>query len=119
MNDLFETTGKKLPYKEAPEYVDRLLERCRLNALEQAPQRRKKRVRHLWTTVTGVAAVAATVTLKLVMASGGNADASALYAECCVESVESSAPLSEVLASMTDDQLADVVYYTTDDIPEY
>ena len=64
-----------------------------------------------------VVAIVATVALRLTsMTSGGNGDDAVL---CSVETVEQSAPLSVVLASMTDDQLADVSYYSTDDIPEY
>lgn len=32
--------GKRLPYSEAPLYVDSLLEKCRLNAIAEAPRRK-------------------------------------------------------------------------------
>ena len=108
--------GKRLPYSEAPLYVDSLLEKCRLNAIAEAPRRKSHNVRRLWLTAASVAAVLAivvTVTLKLTL--GGDSD----KVLCSVTSVEQSALLSDVLASISDDQLADVSYYSTDDIPEY
>ncbi len=121
MNDLKKTFGNGLPYSEPAGYVNKLLERCRDRAIAEAPRRRKNRaVSRLWLSVAGAAAVVAivaTVALRLTsMTSGGNGDDAVL---CSVETVEQSAPLSVVLASMTDDQLADVSYYSTDDIPEY
>ena len=110
--------GKRLPYSEAPQYVDSLLEKCRLNAIAEAPRRKSHNVRRLWLAASSAAAVlaiAATVTLKLTLS--GDADSGKVL--CSVTSVEQSAPLCDVLASMSDDQLADVSYYSTDDIPEY
>ena len=55
--------------------------------------------------------------LRTAVSLGGDSDTGKVL--CSVTSVEQSAPLSDVLASMSDDQLADVSYYSTDDIPEY
>ena len=118
MDEMMNKVGKRLPYSEAPQYVDSLLEKCRLNAIAEAPRRKSRNVRRLWLTAASAAAVVAivaTVTLKLTL--GGDSDTGKVL--CSVTSVEQSAPLSDVLASMSDDQLADVSYYSTDDIPEY
>ena len=67
--------GKRLPYSEAPQYVDSLLEKCRLNAIAEAPRRKSRNVRRLWLTAASAAAVVAivaTVTLKLTL--GGDSD---------------------------------------------
>ncbi len=118
MNELIEKVGKRLPYSESPSYVDNLVEQSRINALAQAPSRKRQRVRRLWLTAASAAAVVAlvaTVALRLAFTAGYGQE----QLLCSVETVEQSAPLSEVLASMTDEQLADIAYFPTDDIPEY
>ncbi|MGN1246237.1 MAG: hypothetical protein ACI4UN_06355 [Muribaculaceae bacterium] len=119
MNELKNTFGTRLPYSESAEYMDNLMERCRNKAIAEAQASPKHNVCRVLTPVVAVAAMVAivvTLTLKLALTP----DAEQPQVLCSVESVEKSAPLSEVLASMSDDQIAEVgYYYTTDDIPEY
>lgn len=117
MNELKKNFGNRLPYSEPAGYVENLLERCRHKAVSEASGRNNHVVRRLWLTLAGAAAVVAVVAVALRLTVIDAPCEGAVL--CSVESVEQSAPLSEVLASMTDDQLADVSYYSTDDIPEY
>ena len=102
--------GKRLPYSEAPQYVDSLLEKCRLNAIAEAPRRKSRNVRRLWLTAASVAAVLAivvTVTLKLTL----NSDSDTGKVLCSVTSVELCAPLIYILNKITNKKLNKENYY--------
>lgn len=126
MNDLMNKVGKRLPYGETDDYVNRLIERCADRAIASAPSRRSARIRRLWigwSSAAAVVAVAATAALRVAVHQPRSADEAvagmAMNIESSAESVERSEPLNVVLTQMTDDQLASITYYCTDDIPEY
>ena len=125
-DDVFKKIGTRLPYNESDEYISSLVNRCADKALQSRPQQiRHAAIRRIWLSATSIAAVVAvalTATLYIGMSSPAshNTDTSAQQLSACnIESIEKSAPLNEVINEMSDDQLAIVAYYNTDDIPEY
>lgn len=128
--DVFNEIGKRLPYGETDEYVSNLVESCTNKAIRSADTKHL-RPKFLWLRATKVAAivavaVAAALSLKLLTSTNDNATgpeqpATAQNAEYSITDVKHSAPLNEVIAEMSDDQLAMVAYSPTDeiDIPEY
>ena len=119
MNDLMNKVGKRLPYGETDDYVNRLIERCADRAIASAPSRRSARIRRLWIGWSSAAAVvavavAATAALRVAVHQPRSADEAvagmALSIESSAESVERSEPLNVVLTQMTDDQLASITY---------
>ena len=125
-DDVFKKIGTRLPYHESDEYICSLVNRCTDKALQSRPRHiHHAAIRRIWLSVASIAAVVAvalTATLYIGMPSPAshNTDTSAQQLSACnIESIEKSAPLNEVINEMSDDQLAIVAYYNTDDIPEY
>lgn len=126
-DDVFKKIGTRLPYNESDEYISSLVNRCADKALQSRPQKiRHTAIRRIWLSAASVAAVVAialTATIYIIGTPAHvshNTDTSAQQLSACnIESIEKSAPLNEVINEMSDDQLAIVAYYDTDDIPEY
>ena len=126
MNDLMEKNGKRLPYGETDQYVDSLVERCTINAIASTKMKGRKFTGRLWWTASVAAALAIVLTTVINLHSPAIEESAASTpamqisrVECDAESVEQSVPLNVALTQITDDQLASVAYYSTDDIPEY
>lgn len=126
-DDVFKEIGTRLPYHESDEYISSLVNRCADKALQSRPQHmRHAAIRRIWLSAASIAAVVVAVALTATLyidtssPASHNTDAAALQLSACnMESIEKSAPLNEVIDEMSDDQLAIVAYYNTDDIPEY
>ncbi len=125
-DDVFKEIGTRLPYHESDEYISSLVNRCADKALQSRPQHmRHAAIRRIWLSAASIAAVVAvTLTASLYVGTSSpashNTDAAAMRLSACnMESIEKSAPLNEVIDEMSDEQLAIVAYYNTDDIPEY
>lgn len=86
----FDEIRGSLPYRESPEYLDNLLERCRENALKQAPAQKRLRP-WLYGVAAAVAAVLLTLGVTLL--------------------VPRKSPMERFLASLSDDEAATLVVY--------
>lgn len=126
-DDVFKEIGTRMPYKESNEYIVSLVNRCADNALQSHSQNvRRAAIRRIWMSAASIAAVVA-VTLTatffiigtLSPASHNAGTAAQQLSAYNMESIEKSTPLNEVINEMSDEQLALVAYYDTDDIPEY
>lgn len=109
MKDLQQFAGKRMPYKEDSDYVSSLLDRCADKALAAKGGRGGENVKAFWLRVSSAAAVIA-VTLVMCFNLTRNSE---------FDNYKGSAPLADVIASMSDDQLMDIAAYELDEIPEY
>lgn len=98
--------GKRVPYKESDEYVARLISECADKAVRKQPQALVVKV--VW-RVCAVAAIMLSAVLMFFNLTG----------ESEYERYLDSAPLSEVLSQMSDEDLMCVSYYEEYEIPEY
>ena len=95
----FDDIHTGLPYRESPEYVAGLIDRCKENALlHDKPVRQGTR-----TWMYGLAAAAA---------------ATALVFGIFFSSLRQS-PMDRFLASLTDEEVAQIYDWPVDDIPEF
>lgn len=109
MKDLEHFAGKRLPYKEGDDYVSELLADCAERAITTTGKRNAGSVKAFWLRLSGVAAVFALAVMLVVnLMHNGEFD-----------DYKDSATLAEVLASMSDEQVMDIVTYELDEIPEY
>ena len=94
----FDPVVTDLPYKESPEYVERLVGRCQAEALKQAEP--APRVARPWIYGLAGAVVAAAIALSVFF------------------SIHRTSPMDKFLASLSDEEAAMIVDWTIDDIPE-
>ena len=87
-----------LPYRESPEYLDRLIDRCKENARVSTVQTRPTLIRP-WMYGLAAAIVAAVLTLGITL------------------SVRKS-PMDRFLAGLTDEEAELIVSYSAGTIPE-
>ena len=103
----FENIQTGLPYKESPEYVEQLVQRCQDAALEEAkPARRTVRP---WFYGVASVAVAAAIAVGIFLWTPKNASPDLAL---------SSSPIDTFLASLSDEEAAMIVDWPIDDIPE-
>lgn len=100
----FDTIGKQMPYKESSDYINTIIDRG-------MQMKRKKKSRIVPFLAGGIGAAAAMV---IVIFSIFNFNFHTPY-----EKIKSSPTLSEVLSTLSDEQINELNTYTTDDIPEY
>ena len=93
----FENIVTELPYKESPEYVENLVERC--SSMAQAKSDPK--VVSPWFYGFATAAAAAAIVLGVFL------------------STQKTSPMDSFLASLTDEEAAMIVDWPITDIPEY
>lgn len=110
MKELKDKVGKKLPYREGNDYVAHLITRSADVAINGAVASSKSSVVLRWSRI----AVSAAAVLIL-----GLLCFSKLNSESEYEAYKNSMSLSEVLNSMSDEDLMYVSYYEIEDIPEY
>ena len=96
----FDKNQTGLPYKESPEYVEQLIGRCKETAM-QAGQKSAQRVVRPWFYAAVSLAAAAAIALGVFL------------------SVRPSSPLDPFLASLTEEECAQLPDWTIDEIPEY
>ena len=94
----FDPVVTDLPYKGSPEYVERLVGRCKAEALKQAEP--APRVARPWLYGLAGAAAAAAIALGIFF------------------SIHRTSPMDKFLASLSDEEAAMIVDWTIDDIPE-
>lgn len=110
MKDLTKYVGKRMPYAENDEYVAQLIDRCTDKAISGKPNTQHRPTLIKWLSAgASVAAVLITGVLVFSLQSKDNA----------FDSYHNSMPLSEVLSSMSDEDLMCVSYYELDDLTEY
>ena len=93
----FENIVTELPYKESPEYVENLVERCA--SVAQAPSKAKLLTPWFYGVTTFAAAAALALGVFL--------------------STQKTSPMDSFLASLTDEEAAMIVDLPITDIPEY
>lgn len=117
MNDDFKpTVGKRLPYAETDEYIGSLIDRCADRAIamrdsgKMRQQQKDSFMRRIGIAVTSMAAaiLAAAVILPAALDNNNNITA---------ETIAQSSSLSDVLSSLSNDELATLDYYTLEDLP--
>jgi hypothetical protein len=94
----FDPVVSDLPYKESPDYVDRLVARCKAEALKQVEP--ASRVVRPWIYCLAGVAAAAAIALGVFF------------------SIHRTSPMDKFLASLSDEEAAMIVDWTIDDIPE-
>lgn len=108
----FETIGKRLPYRESNQYVDRLTEQaveCAINRQQAAPSSaRPRRWRYF--------AAAAVVTLLL---AGTGVTYMATRTSPTATLQPADAPLDHFLNTISDDDAMLLTYYDVDEYPDY
>ena len=109
MKDLEQFAGKRMPYKENSDYVSNLLADCAEKALATKGNRGRENVKAFWLRLSSVAAV-----LVLVITLFVNLTHNSEF-----ENYKNSASLADVLASMSDEQVMNLIAYELDEIPEY
>ena len=102
----FENIGKGLPYKESPEYVGQLVNRCREAAIRQAETPRH--AARPWFFGTVVLAAAAAIAVGIF-----------LWSPLSGSRLLKSSPIDRFLASLTDEEVAMIVDGPVEDIPEF
>lgn len=107
MKDLEKYAGKRMPYKESDDYVARLIERSAENAV-QSSHKHSKVVR----LALEIVSVAAVLAVGVMLFAG-------LNTESDYERIQNSMSLSEVLNSMSEEELMSIDCYAIEDIPEY
>lgn len=110
MKEFDEFAGKRMPYKESEEYVARLMESCAKRAIEAGEVKRKRGSVVRWTLEA--VSVAAVLLLGVVLFVE-------LNKESDYDKIRNSMTLSEVLSSMSEEELMSVNTYVVDEIPEY
>lgn len=105
-----EFAGKRMPYKESDDYVARLIERSADRAISEAGAVRPRVAIIRWASVA--ASVAAVALCAVLLFSKLNDDST-------YEMIQNSMSLSEVLNSLSEEELMCVSDYTIEDIPEY
>lgn len=96
----FENIETSLPYKESPEYVENLVERCAETAAQSNPASAKVVVRPWFYAFAGVAA-AAIIGLGVFLFK------------------DRRSPMDSFLASLTDEEVTLIADLPLTDIPEY
>ena len=109
MNELKQFAGKRMPYKESDDYVARLIAKSADVAIAQAKQSQKARFKTVLVRWCSVAAMVAII----VGACWWNTP------ESDFEQYKNSAPLADVLDSMSDEQVMSLYCYELEEIPEY
>lgn len=110
MKELNEFAGKRMPYKEGDDYVAQLIERSADRAIAGVGTKKSRVAVIRWASMAvSVAAMALCAVLLF----------SKLNDERTYEMIQNSMSLSEVLDSMSEEELMCVSDYTIEDIPEY
>lgn len=110
MKELEKIAGKRMPYKEDNDYVARLIARSADVAVRKSSRSEKRNViMRLGRVLIPVAAV-----LLLVVLLFTNLNNESEY-----EKYQNAMTLSEVLNSLSDEELMCVSSYVIEDIPEY
>lgn len=114
MKELDEYAGKRMPYVESDDYVARLIDRCADRAVAGEHKTKSRPMPLRWLSA-GVS-VAAVLVAGVMVFSKFNTDTDSMY-----ESYRNSnsMSLSEVLTSMSDEDLMCVSDYEIEDITEY
>lgn len=109
MNNLSNDIGKRMPYRESEEYLDRLIDAATEEAITRHAAYRKTRFRRL------MAASAAAVAALIVCFGIGffNGKSSQSMPE------NSQSPLDEFLNTLSDEEAAQLTFYEIEEIPEY
>lgn len=107
MKELEKIAGKRMPYKESDDYVARLIAQSADKAV-QSNRKQDKVVRF----ALGIVSAAAVLAAGLMLFVG-------LNAESDYERIQNSMSLSEVLNSMTEEELMSINCYAIEDLPEY
>lgn len=102
--------GKKLPYKESDEYLDRLIAQATEGALQRQTATRHKR--HWRMVMTSAAAVAMIVIGVGAVVWNG-------FQEQDKSTMPVKSPIDEFLSTLTDEEVAQLPYYEIEEIPEY
>lgn len=109
MKDLEQFAGKKMPYKESDDYVARLIAKSADVAIAQTKQSQKAGFKTVFLRWCSVAAMIAII----VGAYWWKAP------ESDFEQYKNSAPLADVLDSMSDEEVMNLYCYELEEIPEY
>lgn len=110
MSELFNDIGKRLPYEENEDYLNKLIEEMTERAIQQ--QSRSKRFTRLAIMITSAAAV-----VLLIVGIGISVFNTSNKADYTVLSSEG--PIDEFLNSLSDEEVAQLPYYEIEEIPEY
>ena len=110
MKELEKFAGKNMPYNESEDYVAQLIERSANRAIKTAASAPKRGKVLRWT----LEAISAAAVLLIGVLSFVD-----LNRESDFEKIQNSMTLSEVLNSMSEEELMSVNCYVIEDIPEY
>lgn len=108
MKELKKIIGKKLPYQESEEYLDKLVDSSVEQALGQAGTRKPRRA--AWMLATAASVLLA---IGIGMVITGNV----AHHDAVV--VQGDGPFDEFLNSLTDEEVAMLPCYEIEEIPEY
>ena len=104
----FENIPAGLPYKESPEYVAQLIERCK-DVAKKAERPAPLVVRPWIYAVAGLAAAAAVAVSVFLWPSHSSSNDLSL----------TDGPIDSFLASLSDEEVDQIIDWSIDDIPEY
>lgn len=111
MNETFSDIGKKLPYTEAPEYLDSLIDKVTEAAItRQHGHRDSRRMRRM--------AMSAAAGALLLIAIGFTVYHQQARPAAAV-TVQADGPLDEFLNTLSAQELSQLQYYEIEEIPEY
>ena len=110
MNDLLNDIGKKMPYQENEAYLDRLIEQATERAIMQ--ERKRKNSRRLAMMITSAAAIVLLIVgVGLTVINHSSKTATPIQ--------QNESPMDQFLASLSDEEVAQLPYYEIEEIPEY
>lgn len=114
MTDPFHDIGKKLPYQESEEYLDRLISKTTEEAIRQHAERKSLfRNKRMGMTITSAAAVALLIIGLGITLSNNHVTQSATM------TMQSTGPIDEFLNTLTDEEVAQLPDFEIEEIPEY
>lgn len=109
MNDVFNDIGKRIPYQENGEYLDKLIDVMTEKAITQHATAKRNRFRLL------IAASAAVVALLII---GSSITLFNIKDDHQVTMIDQG-PLDEFLNTLSDEEAAQLTFYEMEEIPEY
>lgn len=110
MNETFSDIGKKLPYTEAPEYLDSLIDKVTEAAItRQHGHRDSCRMRRVAMSAAAGALLLIAIGLTVYHQQTRPADVA----------VQADGPLDEFLNTLSAQELSQLQYYEIEEIPEY
>lgn len=111
MNDPFNDIGKKLPYNETEQYLDKLIDRATENAIMRQSQAAGNRQWHwLGATAAAIALLIVGVGVTVMLHNSS---------KTTTVTMSDNGPIDNFLSTLSDEEVAMLPYFEIEEIPEY